>query len=92
MDSQQSQVEKLVEHLQHSRLGLVAEGLTNFSKDVERLISRVKGMNRIIPSHQTGIYSILRMMLETNTYYDSKAANDLERAYELVTEALGENV
>lgn len=71
---------------------LVFENLDGSAKDTEKLINRIKGMGSIIPSHKHGLYSILRMMLESNTYYDSKAGEDLDRAFVLIKEALGESV
>ncbi|MEO9814446.1 hypothetical protein, partial [Marinobacter alexandrii] len=47
---------------------LKSEGLDGSVKDTEKLISRIQGMGSIIPSHKNGLYSILRMMLESNTY------------------------
>ena len=32
------------------------------------------------------------MILESNTYYDSKSAEDLEQAFFIIKQALGENV
>lgn len=92
MAARQPQFEEIVETLNNAISALSSEGLEDFAKDTQNLVGRIKGMGSIIPSHKNGLYSIIRMMLETNTYYDSKATQDLERTYTLINEALDGNV
>ncbi|MEH6347468.1 MAG: hypothetical protein V7785_20395 [Bermanella sp.] len=92
MATKQPQLEEVIELLGKALPVLASEGLEGSAKDTEKLINRIKGMGSIIPSHENGLYSILRMMLESNTYYDSKAVEDLDQAFVLIKEALDENV
>ena len=92
MAIKQPQFEEIVELLSKAVPILDSEGLDGSVKDTEKLINRIKGMGIIIPSHKNGLYSVLRMMLESNTYYDSKAGEHLDQAFVLINEALGENV
>lgn len=90
MVKRQPQFEEIVELLNNAVLVLESEGLDVSVKDTEKLINRIKGMGSIIPSHKNGLYSILRMMLESNTYYDSKAGEGLDQTFVLIKEALSE--
>ena len=92
MATRQPQFEEIVELLSKAVPILESEGLDGSVKDTEKLINRIKGMGSIIPSHKNGLYSVLRMMLESNTYYDSKAGEHLEQTFVLIKEALGETV
>lgn len=92
MSTRQPQFEEIVDQLSKAVPILKSEGLDGSVEDTEKLINRIQGMGSIIPSHKNGLYSILRMMLESNTYYDSKAGEYLDRAFVLIKEALGENV
>jgi hypothetical protein len=92
MATRQPQFEEIVELLSKAVPILESEGLDGSVKNTEKLINRIKGMGSIIPSHKNELYSILRMMLESNTYYDSKAGEYLDQAFVLIKEALGENV
>jgi hypothetical protein len=92
MSTRQPQFEEIVDQLSKAVPILKSEGLDGSVKDTEKLISRIQGMGSIIPSHKNGLYSILRMMLESNTYYDSKAGECLDQAFVLMKQALGENV
>lgn len=92
MATKQPQFGEILELLSNAIPIMESEGLDGSVKDTEKLINRIKGMGSIIPSHKNGLYSILRMMLESNTYYDSKAGENLDQAFVLIKEALGENV
>ena len=92
MTTRQPQFEEVIDLLGKALPVLSSEGFSGSAKDTGKLINRIKGMGSIIPSHKNGLYSILRMMLESNTYYDSKAGEDLDQAFVLIKEALGENV
>ena len=92
MAAKQPQFEEIVDQLSKAISILESEGLVGSAKDTAKLINRIEGMGSIIPSHKNGLYSILRMMLESNTYYDSKAGERLDQAFVLIKEALGENV
>ena len=92
MPARQPQFEEIVDQLSEALPILESEGLDSSFKDTEKLINRITGMGSIISPHKNGLYSILRIMLESNTYYDSKAGECLERAFVLIKEALGENV
>ncbi|MCY7297550.1 hypothetical protein [Alteromonas sp. a30] len=88
MAIKQPQFEEIVELLSKAAPILDSEGLDGSVKDTEKLINRIKGMGSITPSHKNGLYSVLRMMLESNTYYDSKAGEHLDQAFVLIKEAL----
>lgn len=92
MVTKQPQFNEIVELLSKAVPTLIFENLEGSAKDTEKLINRIKGMGSIIPSHKNSLYSILRMMLESNAYYDSKAGDNLEKSFLLIKEALSENV
>lgn len=92
MTIRQPQFEGILAQLNSAITLLEAEDLDDSAKHTEKLINRIKEAGSIIPSHKNRIYSVLRMMLESNTYYGSKAGDQLERAFLLIKEELGENV
>lgn len=92
MANRKPQFEEIVELLSKATIILDSEDLDGSAKDTEKLINRIKGMGNIIPSHKDSLYSILRMMLESNCYHDSKALGHLDIAFELVKEALAEDI
>ena len=67
MAARQPQFEEIVELLSKAVPILDSEGLDGSAKDTEKLINRITGMGSIIPSHKNSLYSVLRMMLESNT-------------------------
>ncbi|MFM2476836.1 hypothetical protein [Celerinatantimonas sp. MCCC 1A17872] len=69
---------------------LVSEGLEQSVKDTEKLLCQMKSKGSVVPSHRAKLYSILRMMLESNSYYNCKAKGSLEHAYDLMSQALDE--
>ena len=92
MTIRQPQFEDILAQLNSAITLLEAEDLDGSAKDTEKLINSIKEAGSIIPSHKNSIYSVLRMLLESNTYYGSKAGEKLERAFVLIKDALGENV
>ncbi|SJL83453.1 hypothetical protein [Vibrio palustris] len=92
MSARQPEFEEIIDQLSRAVPVLESEGLDDSAKDTEKLINRINGMGSIISYHKSSLYSILRMMIESNTYYDSKAGESLNQAFVLIIEALGENV
>ncbi|OCQ23792.1 hypothetical protein A7985_07585 [Pseudoalteromonas luteoviolacea] len=92
MTIKQPQFEDIVELLNKAILILDSESLDGSVKDTKKLFNRIKSVDSIIPSHKNDLYSILRMMLESNAYYDSKAGEHLDQAFVPMKEALGESV
>lgn len=91
MTTQQAQFMEIVELLAKAFPILASEGFESVVKDLEKLKHRICEVGSINPSHKNSLYSVLRMMLESNTYYDSKARASLDQAFVLIEEALGVN-
>lgn len=69
MAIKQPQFEDIVELLSKTApIVLASKGLDGLFKDTEKLIHHIRRMGNIIPSHKCKLYSILRMMFESNTY------------------------
>ncbi len=84
----QAHFEEIILLLTQAVVLLNSEGLNDFATDTQKLINSITVKQNIILSHKHKLYSICRMMLETNTYYNSKASSLLDKAYELINETL----